>query len=82
MSVAELRAAFEVVRQHLGAAGHHARVAAEKLAEATEEFTDVSSGHQRSLLPPELARAEELLERLLGALAEGAEAVDGFASAL
>ncbi|SDN39137.1 hypothetical protein [Allokutzneria albata] len=82
MSVAELRAAFEVVCQHLGAAVHHARAAADRLAEAAEEFADLSTGHQRSLVPPELARAEELLERLLGRLAEGTEAVGGFAAAL
>ncbi|GAA3992963.1 hypothetical protein GCM10022247_10260 [Allokutzneria multivorans] len=82
MSVAELRAAFEVAHQHLGAAVHHARTASDRLSEAAEEFADLSRDHQRSLVPPELARAEELLERLVGTLSEGAEAIGVFAQAL
>ncbi|MFB9904536.1 hypothetical protein [Allokutzneria oryzae] len=82
MSIAELRAAFEVVLQHLGAAGHHARGARERLTETHEVLDDLSRDHQGSLVPPELAKATDMLERVLAALAEGSDAVESFSSAL
>ncbi|HEY8373084.1 MAG TPA: hypothetical protein VIL00_10105 [Pseudonocardiaceae bacterium] len=62
-SVAEVRAALELVREHLTAGLADLDRAAQLLDEAGSMLADLSRNHQESLVPPELARAGEELQQ-------------------
>jgi len=74
-SLGEVRAALALVAESLGIAHQHARLARDRLEEAVALLTGLDGHHSESLVPPELLRATEELDRGLGVIGGGRTAV-------
>lgn len=81
-SVGEVRAVLAAVAEDLVAAVRHAGVARARLAGAVEVLARLSEQHESSLVPAELRRAADELERGLDLTGRGAGAVVDLAARL
>lgn len=82
MSIEAIRAATAEVRDHMLAAHHAANTARERLIEARRTLTDLSRNHSASLVPPELAGADDQLARCLELIAGSLDNIDRFVAGL
>ena len=71
----EIREVLAGVTEQLGSAYQHAEAARERIADAVAVFDGLGEQHSTPLLPPELARAAEELERGLACITGGVAAV-------
>ena len=63
------------VSEQLGSAYEHAGVARDRIADAVAVLDGLGEQHSTPLLPPELVRAAEELERSIGFITGGVAAV-------
>jgi hypothetical protein len=71
----EIRVVLAGVTEQMVAAYQHARVARAHIADAVAVLSGLGEQHSEPLVPVELRRAAEELERGLGLIATGAAAV-------
>jgi hypothetical protein len=71
----EIRMVLEGIAEQLGSAYEHAGVARERITDAVGVLDGLGEHHSTSLLPPELVKAAEELERGLGYISNGVAAV-------
>jgi hypothetical protein len=71
----EIRLVLEGVAEQLGTAYENAGLARERIADAVAVLDGLGEHHSTPLLPPELVRAAEELERGLGLISGGVAAV-------
>lgn len=74
-SLADVRAVLAAVADQIGSADGHARLARARIADAVAVLTELGAQHSEPLVPVELRRADEELERGLGLIAGSAAAV-------
>ena len=74
-SLGELRAVLMEVRERLGEALAYAVTARDRLVDAVGVLSDLDGQHSEPLVPPELRRAGDELERGLHLISSGAAAV-------
>lgn len=74
-SLGEVRAVLVGVAEEIGSAHQHARVARARIADAVAVLDGLGQQHSEPLVPVELRRAAEELERGLGLIGAGAAAV-------
>ncbi len=74
-SLGELRAVLADVRDRLGDASGYAAAARERLVDALGLLSDLDGQHLEPLVPPELRRAGEELDRGLRLISRGAAVV-------
>jgi hypothetical protein len=82
MSIEAIRAEVGGARERINAAYQETQLARERLAEAVRVLTELSRGHTESLLPPQLAHADEQLAEGLAALAGSLDVMDRFVAGL
>jgi hypothetical protein len=71
----EVRAVLAGVAEQLGSAYQHAGIARARIADAVAVLDGLGEQHSEPLVPPELLQAAEELERGLGLITGGANAV-------
>ena len=71
----EIRFVLAGVNEQLGSAYEHAGLARERIADAVAVLDGLGEHHSTPLLPPELVKAAEELERGLGYISGGVAAV-------
>jgi hypothetical protein len=71
----EIRAVLEGIAAQLGSAYEHAGIARERIADAVTVLDGLGEHHSTPLLPPELVKAAEELDRGLGIITGGVAAV-------
>jgi hypothetical protein len=71
----EIRLVLAGVAENLGSAYEHAGVARDRIADAVAVLGELGEQHSTPLLPPELVKAAEELERGLGFISGGVAAV-------
>lgn len=81
-SVEEVRAALNLVSDHLRAAYQQVSEAHQRLSEAVAILTAASRTHPRSLVPPELTKACDHASEQLSLVAGAMEAVERFSCRL
>jgi len=74
-SLEEVRAGLSEVSERLRAAYGCAVTAQQRLAEALALLTELDRAHHDVLVPTQLRRADQELERTLGMIMSGAESV-------
>jgi hypothetical protein len=74
-SLGELRAVLMEVRERLGDALGYAATARDRLSDALGMLSDLDGQHSEPLVPPELHRAGDELDRGLQLISGGAAAV-------
>jgi hypothetical protein len=74
-SLEEVRAGLSEVSERLHAAYRCVVTAQQRLAEATALLAELDRAHHDVLVPPQLRRADQELERGLGMILGGAESV-------
>jgi hypothetical protein len=70
-SLGEVRVALAAVAEHIGSAYQYAGVARARIAESVAVLTRLSEQHPDSLVPVELLRAADELDRGLGLISGG-----------
>jgi hypothetical protein len=73
--MAEIRLVLAGVAEQLGEAYQHAGLARARIADAVAVLAGLSEQHSEPLVPDELRRAADELERGLGLISGGASAV-------
>ena len=71
----EVRAVLAGVAEQLGSAYQHAGIARARIADAVAVLDGLGEQHSEPLVPPELLQAAEELERGMGLITGGANAV-------
>jgi hypothetical protein len=74
-SLAEIRSVLAGVAEQLGSAYRHAGLARARIADAVSLLDDLGQGHPEPLVPVELRRAADELDRGLVLISGGATAV-------
>jgi hypothetical protein len=71
-SLGEIRAVLATVGDQLAGAQQYAGVALARISDAVAVLTELGAQHSEPLVPPELPRAADELERGLGLIGSGA----------
>lgn len=74
-SLDEVRVVLAGAAEEIGSAHGHARLAHARITEAVTVLTGLGEQHSEPLVPDELHRATEKLERVLGLISGGAAVV-------
>lgn len=81
-SFGDIRAVLADIVDQISSAYQHAGIARARLIDAVAVLTELSAQHSESLVPFELCRANQELERGLQFISDGATAVAGIAARL
>lgn len=78
----ELRAALQLVDEHLRAAQQHLAVGRTALTEVERALTRLDPEHPENVVPPTLHRADEQVERAQGMVEQTSDTVSDYVTQL